>query len=315
MSYLTKYGSFWGDIPKTSGRVYWVAPAASYTIEGRTYIASDGNDGLSPERALLTLDRCFDSGFCSANVGDVIVLLPGAHSYTATVAVDIAGVTITGLPRGSDTGTAVRGAGSLRHASSITSTANVLTISAANVEVAYLHIIPPAALAGITISSTAAVNANLHDLTFLMTTAADTATFGIQATAVADRTRIANCYAFVSDNQGPWVRTAAGFTNTVIENSTVMLDGTTAWDTVIEITTGSDNVVIRDCDFIHGTGALMTVIIDVTGNTTDHAVAVMRCMHGVASVLTTATATSDIVLCNNYISTIRGGTGGTLSTG
>lgn len=314
MSYLTKYGSFWGQLPETSGRVFWVAPATSYTIEGRDYIASDGNDGLSPERAFLTLNRAFDTGMVAANVGDVVVMLPGAHSYTATQAIDVAGVTITGIPRAAEPHTD-RGAGALRHASTVTATTDVLTISVANTEVAFLHVIPAAGLAGITLSNTAAVNANLHDITFLMTTAANTATFGIQATAVADRARISNCFVYASDNQGPWIRTASGFTNSVIQNSTVMLDGTTAWDDVIEITTGSDQVVVRDCDFIHSSGALMTTIVNVTGNTNDHAVMVMRCMHGVASTLTTATATSDIVLCNNYISTIRGGTGGTLSTG
>jgi hypothetical protein len=313
MSYITRYGSFWGMIPVTSGRVFWVAPAASYTVEGRSYIGSDGNDGLSPERAFLTLD--YAVGQCTANVGDVIVLLPGAHSYTATVAVDVAGITITGIPRATTTGNSTRGATALRHVTTITSTANILTVSVANVEIAYLHFIPAAALAGIVLSNTAAVAVNVHDVTFNMTTAADTATFGISATAVADQFRLSNFHAYVSDNQGPLVRTAAGFTNSIIENGTVVLDGTTAWDSVIEITTGTDQLVIRDCDFIHSSGALMTSIIDVTGNTSDHAVMVMRCMHGVGSVLTTATATSDIVLCNNYISTIRGGTGGTLSTG
>jgi hypothetical protein len=313
MSFLTKYGSFWGMIPETNGRIFWVAPSASYVIEGRTHSASDNNDGQSPERAVLTLD--YAVGLCTANVGDMIVLLPGAHSYTATVAVDVAGITITGIRRGSSTSPYDRGPGVLRNASSLTSTADILTISVANVEVSHLHLIPAASKAGITLSSTSAVNANLHHLTFYMATAAATDTFGIQATAVADQCRISHCHVLASDNQGPWIRTAAGFTNSFIQNSTVVLDGTTAWDDVIEVTTGTDQLVIRDCDFVHSSGAIMTDIIDTTGNTNDHSVMVMRCMHGVASDLTEATATSDIVLVNNYIATIQGGTGGTLSQG
>ena len=96
MGYLTKYGSYWGMLPQTSGRIFWVAPAASYTVEGRTYIGSDGNDGLSPERALLTTDYAI--GQTTANVGDVIVLLPGAHTGTATITVDVAGITICVIP-------------------------------------------------------------------------------------------------------------------------------------------------------------------------------------------------------------------------
>jgi hypothetical protein len=313
MSFLTKYGSFWGMVPQTSGRIFWVAPSASYTVEGRTFVASDNNDGLSPERAVLTLD--YAVGLCSANVGDMIVLLPGSHSYSATVAVDVAGITITGVARANSTNAYDRGPGVLRNASSVTSTADVLTISVANVEVCHLHFIPASAKAGITLSNTAAVNANLHHLTFYMATAANTATFGIQATAVTDQCRISHCHVLAADNQGPWVRTAAGFTNSVIQNSTVVLSGDTAWDDVIEVTTGTDQLVIRDCDFVHSSGAVMTDIVDVTGNTNDHSVMVMRCMHGVASDLTEATATSDIVLVNNYIGTIQGGTGGTLSTG
>jgi hypothetical protein len=101
----------------------------------------------------------------------------------------------------------------------------------------------------------------------------------------------------------------------MLQRSYILLAGTTAWDDVVEITTGVDNFMIRDCDFFHSSGAIMTDVVDVAGNTNDHAVAVVRCMHAVAGDLTEATATSDIVLCNNYIATIQGGTGGTLSTG
>ena len=44
MSFINKYGSYWGFIPQTSGQIFWVAPSASYTIEGRTYSASNDND-------------------------------------------------------------------------------------------------------------------------------------------------------------------------------------------------------------------------------------------------------------------------------
>src|SRR3990167_11547235 len=96
MAYITKFGGFWGMLPQTSGRIFWVAPSATYTVEGRTYAASDGNDGLSPERAFRTVD--YAVGQTTANVGDVIVLMVGAHSVSATVAVDVAGITITGIP-------------------------------------------------------------------------------------------------------------------------------------------------------------------------------------------------------------------------
>src|SRR3972149_10184143 len=98
MGYLTRYGSYWGMIPQTQGRLFWVAPTDTYPAEGRSYTSSDGNDGLSPERAFRTID--YAVGRTTASVGDVIVLMVGAHSVSATVAVDVAGITITGIPWG-----------------------------------------------------------------------------------------------------------------------------------------------------------------------------------------------------------------------
>src|SRR3990167_5114370 len=142
MGYITKVGSFWGMLPETSGRVFWVANADSYTVEGRSYPASDDKDGLSPERAFRTID--YAVGQTTASVGDVIVLLPGVHTVTATVTLDVAGITITGIP-GSGTREADRGPGAgERCRSQITTseaTGNIFTFTAAgdDVEIAFLH--------------------------------------------------------------------------------------------------------------------------------------------------------------------------------
>lgn len=57
-----------------------------------------GSDGSSPDTALATLDSAFDK--CTANQGDVIVVMPG-HAETivaaAGVAHDVAGVSVIGL--------------------------------------------------------------------------------------------------------------------------------------------------------------------------------------------------------------------------
>ena len=313
MGYLTKYGSFWGSLPQTSGRIFWVASSASYTVEGRSYSASDDNDGLSPERAKLTLDNAVNN--CTANVGDVIVALPGAHALTATVAVDVAGITITGLPRGL-TSASDHGSSALRHAATITGGAHTLiTVTAANTEICYLHLVPTTAQAGIDI---AGANINLHDLTFDMATPAEsTSTFGISVTGATSLLRVANCYVSSDGSQGGWFDDSAGtatitLKDSVIENCTVQCAGTSAWADVIVIASGASNLVIRDCDFIAISGALMTDVIDVTGNTADASVFVTRCMVSVGCDGVQATATSDIQLANNYIATIEGATGGTL---
>lgn len=317
MGFLTRYGSFWGMIPQTSGSVFWVAPAASYTVEGRSYSASNNNDGLSPERAVLTLDYAI--GLCTANAGDVIVLLPGAHSWAAVATLDVAGVTITGIPRGSQVGTAARGAGAARHVTTITSsTANTLiAITAANSEVAYLHVIPVTAQAGIDVG---ADNVNLHDLTFDMATPAEsTSTFGISITAATSLLRIANCYVSSDGAQGGWFDDSAGsatitLTDSVIENCTINHGGTSAWAAVMVIASGADNVIIRDIDFMSTSGGIITLCVNLSGNTVDKGVMIARCVVPVDSALETVTATSDVQLLNNYIATIDGGSGGTLLT-
>ena len=316
MSFLTKYGTLWGAIPVTSGRIFWVAPAASYTVDGRTYVGSDGNDGLTPERALITVNQAVTNA--TADVGDVIVLLPGSHSWAATQTISKAGLKVLGLP-GGVVDSHEHGTRTTRYASAVTTTlaaGAVFTVAAARTEIAYVHIVPITGGAGVALS--AAADVNIHDITWNMTTAAATDTFGITVTGACPRPRISNQYVYVEDNQGPFLRCASatgGMDGGVLQRSMIVLAGTTAWDDVVEFTTGVDNFTIRDCDFVHSSGAIMTDIVDVTGNTNDHAVLVMRCMHAVAGDLSEATATSDIQLCNNYIATIQGGTGGTLSTG
>ncbi len=97
MSYLTKAGLLWGQVPHTTGQVFFVSPGATYTIAGRTYSASDDHDGLSPERALRTVTQAITNA--TASVGDVIVLLEGTHTVTATIAVSKVGLTFVGLSR------------------------------------------------------------------------------------------------------------------------------------------------------------------------------------------------------------------------
>lgn len=316
MSYLTRYGSFWGMIPETTGRVFWVAPAASYTVEGQSYSASDNNDGLSPERAFLTLDYAI--GKCTANVGDVIVLLPGAHSWAAVQTVDVAGLVITGIPRQAAT-PLMRGAGTRRHVTTVTSSAanSVIAVTADNTEIAFLHVIPVTAQAGIDVQGT---NINLHDLTFDMATPADsTSTFGISITGATSLLRVANCTVNNDGAQGPWFDDSAGsatitLTESVIENCLVSHSGSTAWAEAMSLVSGAEGVIIRDIDFMHTSGGLITLCIQLTGNTTDYGVMIARCTVPVGGALETVTATSDVQLLNNYIATIDGGTGGTLMT-
>lgn len=313
MGFLTKWGSQWGAFPTLTGRMFFVAPS-TYTLEGRVYSSSDNNDGLSPERALSTINQFVTNA--TADSGDVCVVLPGSYTFTATQTISKAGLKILGIPGGPPE-YHERGTRTTQYQASITTSASVdlFTVTAARTEIGFLHLIPKASKAGINL---AANDANFHNLTWNITTAAATDTFGISVTGASARPRFSNHYVYVSDNQGPFLRCAAstaGMDGGALMRSRIILAGTTAWDDVVEITTGVDNFDVVDNDFMCSSGGLITNCVNTTGNTNDHSVRVMRCMHPVSTTLTTATATSDIVLCNNYIATIRGGTGGTLTQG
>ena len=315
MGYVTKYGSFWGLVPQTSGRIFWVAPAASYTVEGRSYVASDGNDGLSPERALLTVDYAI--GLTTASVGDVIVMLPGSHSVSATITVDIAGITITGLPGSSPIQGARTTSGAARNRSRITTTETaglVFTVTAADVEICWLDITSIVAGAGISAANTAD-RLYVHDCSFVFGAVDGTATFGITlplgtgTTTVNDDSTIRNCFFLCSANAGPAIRAAGTAIGLTIENSTFQLKGDTSWDDVIEITlAGSLNTIIRDCDFFQESiTVVMTDCIDVTGATGDGATAVYRCYFPQGADAFEATATVDIMCAENYLASSTSG--------
>lgn len=95
MALITKYGSQFGTVPPTTGRVYFVAPSASYTVNGFSYPASDDNDGLSPEKALLTINRFVT--LATADVGDTAILLSGTHTVASTVRITKSGLTVLGV--------------------------------------------------------------------------------------------------------------------------------------------------------------------------------------------------------------------------
>lgn len=309
MGYITKYGSFWGMLPQTSGNVFWVAPSDSYVVEGRTYSASDNNDGLSPERALRTIDRAFDSGYAQANVGDVVVLLPGTHTVTTgTVTLDIAGVTITGIPGAGRTDADRSTGGGARCRTTVTTSVaagNIFTMHANgdDVEIAWIHFELITQGDGIVIPL-GADRPFIHDCTFsCVGTASATSEcihFSSSTTGSVSNATIRNCYFLISGNQGPAIRALGTVLGLKIESSTFELQGTAAWDDAIEILDpGTLGTLIRDCDFQEPTNAttVITNAIDVTGVTVNGSTHVYRCFFtGDDKVGIAATATPDVLV-------------------
>lgn len=302
-------------IPHTTGRTFWVAPAASYTVEGRSYSSSDNNDGLSPERALRTID--FAIGLTTANVGDVIVLLQGSHSISATVAVDVAGITIVGIPGAGNLPRSRMNSSGARALTQIVSTETagiVFTVTAADVEIAYIHF--DDIINGQNISaSNAADRLYVHDCTFLQDTADSTSTMsltfplGTGTTVANDDSIIRNCYFIAASNTGPAVRAAGTVLGLKIEHSTFELRGDTAWDDAVEVlSAGSLGISVRDCDFVQrASGTVITDCVDVTGVTVDGATHLYRCYAAAGADLVEATATADAYAAECYLATTTGG--------
>ena len=144
MSFITRYGSIFGTIPPTTGRLYFVAPAGTYVIDGRTYSSSDNNDGLSPERALATIAQFVTNA--SASQGDTAILLEGTHTLTSVVNISKAGLTILGVHSqyGRQNFTNPKVA-----ISAIGSTINIFNVTSNNFELGYVTMIPANTLSGI----------------------------------------------------------------------------------------------------------------------------------------------------------------------
>lgn len=321
MGFITRYGSFWGLVPQTSGRIFWVAPSATYTVEGRSYSASDNADGLSPERAVLTLDYAI--GLTTANVGDVIIMLPGAHSYSATVAVDVAGITITGIPASNaqHRSSSMPSTGRRRSATVVnTGTAGIiLTVTAADVEIGYLTFLPVAA-GGVGISaSNLADRLFVHDCIFALVATAAVTTYGIyhgvDLTDALEDVTVSNCYfqsglSTSSGANGGGVCLAGTVAAFSIENSTFELKGNAAWAVaVLSSNAGSTGLVIRDVDFINpvNTTTVITTAVTTSAQTIDGSTLISRCYVSAGTDVATASAIVDIVLVETYLASSGGG--------
>lgn len=168
MTMLTKYGSLYGWAPQTTGNIYYIAPAASYTIQGQSFLASDDNDGLSPERALRTLNRFV--ALATANAGDVAILLAGTHTVTATQTISKAGLTILGAGmRWEDLGPALTLYPTIL--SIVGTDDELLNITASNTEFGFLTLRPQTGYSAISFQTTGALEGlRFHHFNIDMTT-------------------------------------------------------------------------------------------------------------------------------------------------
>ena len=268
MAILTRYGSLWGSIPNTAGRVLWVAPTSPYLVDGRAYDRSDDNDGLSPERALSTIQRA--NVLATANAGDVVVMLPGTHVLTAAVTASVAGVTYMGLPSGA--GNRIR----QKTVVQATASAACFALTAADVEFAYLHLIPTTANSGITMS-VAADRAYIHHCSFdMFTPAASATTLGIDATGAASQILIEQCVFHNAGAQGAAIDMTA--TRDSIVQDCEFMTRSGVWAAAMTVGALTTRLRIHRCNFFAaGVTATITAGISGTGATTSGPTTITGC--------------------------------------
>lgn len=334
MGYLTKWGGVWGFNPVTTGSVYFVAPvsstSASYNIENRAYTASDGNDGLSPERALATIKQAIS--LATANNGDVICLLPGTHNAsTATnetaagnIAVNKAGLTFVGLPSLADSYVSPN---VIKPAAIITAPAATIAVSVTAARTTFLNcsILPITQKAGIDFT-TAASHLTLANCFFdLATPVGHASTKGLAATSATQAPTylsVRNC-SFEEDNtgttHGPALDVGAGIAFRVEDNYFYNLgtgSGVTAWAIAVQVNDVAHGMFRNNRFFtLLGSAAAITAGIKGVAMTGASELQLWENKFGV-----TVTnpfnnfAAADCDLCLNYVATVAGGTGGTLIT-
>jgi len=293
----------WGSVPNTSGRVFFVAPADSYTVDGLAYSSSDDHDGLSPVRAFRTVARAWVKAI--ANVGDVIILLPGAHTVqTASVAASKAGVSMFGIPSGNGN--------HLKNRTTITTdiTADeIINVTAADIEFGFFDIIPITASDAIDLTA-AADGFHMHHFKIdFKTPAVSTSTVGITM-AAAENILIEDFSVMCDGAQGNAIVATASI-DSVIRNFTI-LQSTGTWASAILCGAATTQLHIDKGNFLPS-NATLTEGINGTGATIAGGVLVTDCRF--ADSVTVAIDSFDASECEiaeNYQLGVGGTDGGVL---
>ena len=272
-SYAPFHRMPWGSVPNTSGRIFWVAPTDGYTINGEVFRASDDNDGLSPERALRTIDRAWN--LVIAYSGDAIVLIPNGSStghivQTTSVAADVAGVSMFGMAAGQGN--------PLKNKTTVTTdiTADqIINVTAPDIEFGYFDIIPITAADGIDLSA-AADGFYIHDFKIDMKTpAVSTSTRGIRAIGAAENVLLED-FSVICDGAQGEALIATALIDSVIRRG-IMLQSAGTWAVAIGCGAATTQLHIDDVRFLPS-AATMTAGINGAGATIASGVLVTNCM-------------------------------------
>lgn len=316
MSYITKYGTLWGAVPQTVGNIFWVAASTSALIEDKTVIASDGNDGLSPDRPLATVAQAISNA--TANASDVIMMLPGTHTSASQVVLNKAGLTFVGAHPSARIAPQVRQYAldtKVNWTSTLAGTAVANT--AADCAFYGINFIPVTAR---TFMSCIATPRNRFvGCSVTQSATASTSTKGIVFSGAAG----ANC-SFIdcvflnniaTSAQGPCLDLTAA-DNFLVQGCDVLLKGTSsAWAVAIQLGAGSAGVFREN--FIGAVNAgTITIGIDGTGVAVANAINLMNNRYGVSpgAGATKNFDNTDVSLVENYYGTVGAGLGTVIHT-
>lgn len=282
-----------GQIPTTTGSYWFVSSGAG----------SDSNDGKTPSSAFATLDYAI--GKCTADLGDVIVLMPG-HAETissaTSVICDVAGVTIVGL-----------GYGNARPTFSFSAVGSYIPISAANVTIQNI-ITKPSVDEVVKLFYITGAGVTLDTVDYQSVSTYSTLQF-VLTTNAADQLTIKNCYHYQL--------TAGGSAQKWIQ--LVGTDSTRIWNNRFNIVaayanTGSicisGSTAVIDCDVRYNDivwgGATITKIIEMVTTSTG-IIAHNYCLGGAAVLLAAAITGDKCMITDNYVTNTVGTASGALA--
>ncbi len=318
--FLTKYGSIFGEMPMTYGRIHFVSPAATATIAGFNVEASDNNDGLSPERPLRTIAKAIANA--NANQGEVVALFPGTHTSDAA-ALSKAGLSFVGLPYFPQA--AIGGYHGWRPQVTITGlAASALAITAADNSFYNIRFLPVTAQLTVSMTTAADRTKFVHCMIDNTGVVGHASTRGIIVTTanLPRAVQFLGCIfkdASVTTSNGAALNLAASV-DFWMYKCTVYKDGQIAsgiaWTTAIIVESGATGT-FEEVNMI-----VSEVSVGITKVITGASMAGAGVIHAIRCTSTVNTAClpfddfagADLDLCLNYVATVAGGTGGTLIT-
>jgi hypothetical protein len=248
--------------------------------------------GATPDKPLATLDYAL--GMCTANANDIIYLMPGHNEGAgdAQWTVDVAGVQIIGLGRGSK-----KPRFDFDHANAS------IDITANDVVIKNIALLPSVTAVAIGIDVTAGIlNTVLEDVDILNGedgAGVDEFVLGVDIKAGCTKTRIrrmkAECHASTA-NANAVISLTGASDRVTIEDCDLVIVGAAAVAPIKGITTLSTNVRVRGCTLVTDDEPCIELLTGTTGVLSDN-----DCFTNLATIAAAIVADGCALFRNEYV--------------